>query len=478
MEIIKNYSLNQSEFTKNLKVSDYFDYIYSYPPKIKIKWDDIDELNGDLLVGQNYGTLQHSAPFIDFIEDWFFHSVPKDATTEEYSISQYSDGFLDKLNSSNFFLKKTKKVQAELAKIPIFVIVNGHGEIVLNKPSKVISSKSPTAFLNERVYDSCGAFDPIVEKKSQLGLFFLNLLDAENYLKEIARLDFEGTQVAGLALNCIGLDSAYKISREHHPGVDFRFVPNFKEVKELLLNDIGKSDMIVEDEQQQLRFRRRNVNMFSYLQKLGTWLSPTSSFLVRNEYFKGVPVYVVQVTENPRNFWVERYFNIAGVLDVFYSRIIQGLDHSIGFGHNWIMQGSLKDAGSSERFENYIFFEKKQALKFIRKNGQKIARYHGSRTSNLEFMIRKPKIMVYNLEDLLEDWEDTLVRESTFNSSKDNVKTIFNARSSNFIPPTTDSEIITASNRNIKSNPVKDLSQSLNVKFRVFSRAVGVFFSL
>ena len=104
MEIIKNYSLNQSEFTKNLKVSDYFDYIYSYPPKIKIKWDDIDELNGDLLVGQNYGTLQHSAPFIDFIEDWFFHSVPKDATTEEYSISQYSDGFLDKLNSSNFFV--------------------------------------------------------------------------------------------------------------------------------------------------------------------------------------------------------------------------------------------------------------------------------------------------------------------------------------------------------------------------------------
>ena len=92
----------------------------------------------------------------------------------------------------------------------------------------------------------------LVEKKSEIGLFFLNHSDAEKYLKEVARSDYEGTQTLGLSVNCISLSSAYKITREHHPGVDFRLTPNFSEVKQLL-NNIGNSDHIVEKEQQQLR---------------------------------------------------------------------------------------------------------------------------------------------------------------------------------------------------------------------------------
>ena len=65
------------------------------------------------------------------------------------------------------------------------------------------------------------------------------------------------------------------------------------------------------------------------------------------------------------------------------------------------MQGALKDAGNSDKFENYIFFDKNEALKFRKKNGRKVARYVGSRTSNLGSIIRKPKIFVYNLEDFL-----------------------------------------------------------------------------
>ena len=45
---------------------DYFDYLYSYPPKFKIKWDAIDEFKGDLFFKYNYGVLEHSFPFIDF----------------------------------------------------------------------------------------------------------------------------------------------------------------------------------------------------------------------------------------------------------------------------------------------------------------------------------------------------------------------------------------------------------------------------
>ena len=67
-------------------------------------------------------------------------------------------------------------------------------------------------------------------------------------MKEIARSDFEGTQTVGLSINCIGLDSAYKITREYHPGIDFRFVPDLKEVQNVLTNYIKKGDVIVEND--------------------------------------------------------------------------------------------------------------------------------------------------------------------------------------------------------------------------------------
>lgn len=462
----------QKEFNKNSKVADYFDHIYSYPPKIKIKWDVIDELKEDLFIGSNYGVLEHSFPFVDFIENWFFNELPEEAVSENYKISQYSDGFLNKINSSNFFLKKTKVIQTALSNIPVFVLVNGQGEIQLSKPSNVLGSKTINSYLNEKVYDISGAFDPLVEKKLRLGLFFLDQLDAEKYLNEVARSDFEGTQTVGLSIHCIGLDSAYKITREHHPGIDFRFVPNFNEVKELLVNNIGKSDMIVEDEQQQLRFRHRNYNLFPYLKKLGAYFSPTSSFLQRNEYFKGIPIYVVQLTSQPRNFWTEQYFHVVGTFDTIYSRTLQHLDRVVGFGHNWIMQGSLEDNSSSNKFENYIFFDKNQALKFSKKNGRNVARYKGGRTSNVEFMVRKPKIFVYNLEDFLEDWEEKIVNE--LNENKDSQDTLFKVKSTYFIPPNQIKDVL----QDIKKDPIKDISQALDVKFRIFKRAVGVFFSL
>ena len=59
----------QQEFNKNSKITDYFDYLYSYPPKIQIKWDSIDELKEDLFISSNYGVLEHSVPFLDFIDD-------------------------------------------------------------------------------------------------------------------------------------------------------------------------------------------------------------------------------------------------------------------------------------------------------------------------------------------------------------------------------------------------------------------------
>jgi hypothetical protein len=278
MEIIKecnnNFYLNQTksnsditnniqtEFNKRFKIVDYFDYIYNYPPKIKIKWDGLDELK-DNSIKPKFNSIDDDFSMIDYIEDREFTTIPEKAVAYNYLKDQYVNGFLTKITSSNFFLKKTNDIQTALSSIPVFVLLNGHGEVVLSKPSNVLGSKTFNSYVNEKLYDYCGGFDPIVEKKSELGLFFMNYLDAEKYLKEVARSDFEGTNTVSLSIHCINLESAYRITREYHPGIDFRFVPNFNEIKELLSNSrksIGNPDLIVEDEQQQLRFRPRNVN--------------------------------------------------------------------------------------------------------------------------------------------------------------------------------------------------------------------------
>ena len=84
-------------------------------------------LKEDLFFKYNYGVLEHSFPFIDFIEDWFFTKL-QEAKTEKYEISQYVDGFLDKKNSSKFYANKTAPIQKALAKYPVFVILNGYNE--------------------------------------------------------------------------------------------------------------------------------------------------------------------------------------------------------------------------------------------------------------------------------------------------------------------------------------------------------------
>jgi hypothetical protein len=57
---------------KSSKVTDFFEYLYSYPPKFTVKWDSLDELTQDLLLENNYSVLAHSFPFLDFVEDFFF----------------------------------------------------------------------------------------------------------------------------------------------------------------------------------------------------------------------------------------------------------------------------------------------------------------------------------------------------------------------------------------------------------------------
>ena len=78
----------------------------------------------------------------------------------------------------------------------------------------------------------------------------MNRNDAEVYLKEIAKSDSFGTKIVGLSVHCVGLDFAYRITRNFIPNIDFRFVPHINEIQSLLNQQINKDEFIFEDSQQ------------------------------------------------------------------------------------------------------------------------------------------------------------------------------------------------------------------------------------
>jgi len=475
MHNLPSSQLPQLQPLKRSKFKDFLKELYSYPPKFTIKWNSLDELKGDLLFKHNYGVLEHSIPFVDFFEDWFFSgSGLEESFSKKYSFNDYLNGYLDKINTSNFYKEKTKDIQLALSTIPTFVVLNGQKEIVLNKPIDMNSSNNVGAFVNKYSYNYCGAFDSAFKTKTKTGLFFFNLEDAKIYLQEVAKIDKEGTNTLGLSIHCIGLDVAYRITREDHPEIDFRFVPDFQEVKNLLATHMGKSDGIVEDEQQQLRFRRRTVNLFPYLEKLGKLISISNAFLLNNEYFKGVPIYVVQVSDNPRDLLKETYYITLGVLDNIYAKFMQSIDSKIGHGHNWLMQGSIRDASNNKNLTNYVFFNKEEALKFVRSKARLVNRYKGSRTSNVSFIIKKPKIYIYNLEDYIEFWEET-INQKLSTGDKRVTDTVFDAKDTYFISQKSDTYKI---NQNAQELIVNSIEQTLLVKWRVLKQFVGLVFNM
>ena len=260
------------------KVVNFFELLYSYPAKYKIKWNALDELKEDLFLPSNYNVVERNLPSTDSIDNWSFSDQKEEISSSHlYNLQELREGFLDKTYSSNFYRKQTKDIQDSLSSVPIYVVLNGLNEIILNKPQNFENSSTANKYLKQVIYDYCGAFDSSLEKRQEVGFFFMSCSDAETYLQEIARSDMNGTETVGLSIHCISLDSAYNVTREHHPGIDFRIIPDLEEVKDLITNNLTKSSIIVENEQQQLRVRKRNVNVFPILGGLGRFLSPSSS---------------------------------------------------------------------------------------------------------------------------------------------------------------------------------------------------------
>ena len=107
--------------------------LYTYPPKFTVKWEAVDELNEDLFLDVKYGSIQHSLPFVDFLEDFLFVGNQQNVEPSTGNVKDYIEGFLNKMGTSSFYAFKTNPINTALETVPVYTLVNSYNEIITAK---------------------------------------------------------------------------------------------------------------------------------------------------------------------------------------------------------------------------------------------------------------------------------------------------------------------------------------------------------
>ena len=349
----------------------FFEDLYTYPPKIKIQWKQLDlvEKSDKLLPNKIINHPPHK------------------------SFSGVRD-YMDKVISSDVYSKKIKLLKQTLKDVPVYVIVNGRTEIVvastrskkfntidpnvldpgplLEKPELITEGNEIRKVIRRQVYkrsivESVGK--ALSTKSKKFGFIFFDPIEAQYYLDAMVarsekkfhhRRDHSIDKV-GLSIHCIGLDTAYSLLSRSSSNVDFRFVPSLPEVKAVLEHSSQgdtNSELAVNEGQLEQTLSRKALSIISDQY---------------NSAFKGVPIYIVVVKDN-----------------------FEALQDSEKF-----KSSSTKTNSSA----NYIFFDREQALEFCEKYSSRMV----------------SPIYTDNLEDFLELWGESLVLNTDVTQSFINI---------------------------------------------------------
>jgi len=391
LEINKYNNFKIAFPNKNLTTTAFLEEIYSYPPKFKVIWKDLDKFN----------VPKEEAPISFLTRSGKKRFLPFSKKT--YSFEDYKNGYLNKTASSTIYRKTANLLNDALQYVPVYTIVNARGEIVVANSNIPYKSNS----LVNTIYSFCGSFDSQVSQTRKLGFIFFNRVDAEVYLEEIAKIDPQGTDRVGLSINCIGLNSVYYLMREYHDDIDFRFIPNLSEIDRLLaLIKKGNNRLVFDTEQYQAKFApfKENLLKLQGINEVG-------------EYFKGVPIYIVQVRNTPRNLLYSGILNTFAKIDFVNVEFWSFFDIA-GINQRWnnmspLTDNSLRQSFKSHAVDTYICFDKEQAIELTRKFGRRVKRYAGNQcqTSYIAPLSRRPKILISNLEDFFEFFEESIVAE-------------------------------------------------------------------
>ena len=349
----------------------FFEDLYTYPPKIKIQWKQLDlvEKSDKLLPNKIINHPPHK------------------------SFSGVRD-YMDKVISFNVYSKKIKLLKQTLKDVPVYVIVNGRTEIVvastrskkfnaidpnvldpgplLEKPELITEGNEIRKVIRRQVYKRSvveSVEKALSTKSKKFGFIFFDPIEAQYYLDAMVarsekkfhhRRDHSIDKV-GLSIHCIGLDTAYSLLSRSSSNVDFRFVPSLPEVKAVLEHSSQgdtNSELAVNERQLEQTLSRKALSIISDQY---------------NSAFKGVPIYIVVVKDK---------FEVLQDSEKFKS-------------------SSTKTNSSA----NYIFFDREQALEFCEKYSSRMV----------------SPIYTDNLEDFLELWGESLVLNTDVTQSFINI---------------------------------------------------------
>jgi len=347
---------------KKSDVVCFFEDLYTYPPQIKIQWKQLNS-------ARKSNKITHNPSSKSFL-----------------GIREYAD----KVTSYNFYNNKIHRLKHSLANVPVYVIVNGRNELVL------ATAKSGKFHYHDDLIDLKRTTEKALSTKSKkFGFMFFDLTEAELYLATMIERSERaghnkrdnGVDKVGLSIHCIGLDTAYTLLTRPS-NIDYRFVPRLTEVTTFLKS--GSSGYI-------------NNKLFAEGQQLEQTLSQKVLSPVSDQSdssFKGVPIYCLQIRNKPRNFVSRGRGDIVSVIDGFHDAFISGFDTIIR--PNKYKTESIHKFKQFKKFNsngsnNYVFFDREQAIMF----SQKLKH----RTAPTIY----PTIYTHNLEDFLESWEESLL---------------------------------------------------------------------
>lgn len=364
-----------------------------------------------------------------------------------YSKQDYYRGFLNKNFTSDFLINMTKPLRKVLETTPVYVVLNGQDEIVLAHELNFGAPKITKNKLSALLYDFCGDFlEGGTSKRKKLGFVFMSYRDATVFRDAILESAPDETRIVGVAIHCVSLDSAYGLIRSHHPGTDFRLIPNLnnlvssfslaKDSRFLFQEDLYK---LKSDSVSKVRNRDLSNLIVSPLQHVTT----------------GVPVYSVQLQKFKRG-------NIKGALQYIGSRVDSlaaffTRPHKLG---RRILKGQLTE---NHYTEEYLFFDHKKALDFCRENNGFVVRLPGSYLNHIfDSTVQKPIIFVTNLETLLEGFENDLIELSSNNSE---MREIYSK--AKFAPAYESEKPWDAEEKKLLNSPIRKACSGVKVRFNI-----------
>jgi len=154
-----------------------------------------------------------------------------------------SRGVYKDVNISNI---STKFIMEQLSSSPVFVVKNGFNEVILGHPLSRIKRTG----LKQIAFSFSNLFhQPIVTSPISNGLFFFHPDDAIEFKNFLQSKAFDTSKNMEIKIQPIGLHVAYKMNRKFITETQFRFIPDFKEVGDLIFKHQKAKNLIFHENQ-------------------------------------------------------------------------------------------------------------------------------------------------------------------------------------------------------------------------------------